>query len=95
MFKHNPVNEWLAPIYEKVLQPLIKRNFFHQAVGGIEEGSYLCSHPLVDNIHITGSDKTHDAILWGGLDKKAAPEPKLKKLITSELGCVTPVSTSK
>ena len=34
--------------------------------GGIEVGAQLCAHPEVDSIHVTGSDRTYDAIVWGG-----------------------------
>eukprot|EP01120_Amphizonella_sp_Union-15-10_P001396 TRINITY_DN1147_c0_g1_i1.p1 TRINITY_DN1147_c0_g1~~TRINITY_DN1147_c0_g1_i1.p1 ORF type:complete len:563 (-),score=114.95 TRINITY_DN1147_c0_g1_i1:125-1813(-) len=88
MLKHNPVNEYLYPIFDKVFAPFIQRNFFHQVTGGIEEGKYLTESKIIDNIHITGSDKTHDAIVWGNSEKSG--EPRLKKEITSELGCVTP-----
>jgi hypothetical protein len=47
-------------------------------------------------VHITGSDRTHDLIVWGppGAERERrmnADEPLLKKPMTSELGCVTPV----
>jgi hypothetical protein len=48
-------------------------------------------------VHITGSDRTHDRIVWGppGAEREsrrmAEDEPLLKKPISSELGCVTPV----
>jgi aldehyde dehydrogenase (NAD(P)+) len=50
----------------------------------------------VDEIHITGSDKTHDMMVWGppGPEREARKqrkEPLLKKDITSELGNVSPV----
>eukprot|EP01121_Diplochlamys_sp_Union-15-3_P019632 TRINITY_DN7452_c0_g2_i2.p1 TRINITY_DN7452_c0_g2~~TRINITY_DN7452_c0_g2_i2.p1 ORF type:complete len:564 (-),score=111.85 TRINITY_DN7452_c0_g2_i2:74-1765(-) len=88
ILKHNPVNEYLQSIFDIVFAPFIERNFFHHVVGGAEEGAYLVDR--VDNIHITGSDRTHDIIVWGGLNKKEAEKPKLTKEITSELGCVTP-----
>jgi acyl-CoA reductase-like NAD-dependent aldehyde dehydrogenase len=50
----------------------------------------------VDEIHITGSDRTHDAIVWG-TDKaerqrrRELNQPLLEKRITSELGNITPV----
>src|SRR5206468_447860 len=58
---------------------------------------YLCQHPGVEDIHITGSDKTHDLIVWGppGPDRdrrKRANDPLLKKPISSELGNVSPVA---
>jgi aldehyde dehydrogenase (NAD(P)+) len=64
--------------------------------GGSEEGSYLVNHPAVDEVHITGSDKTHDLLVWGapGAERDARKrrgEPLLQKEITSELGNISPV----
>jgi acyl-CoA reductase-like NAD-dependent aldehyde dehydrogenase len=88
MLKHNPVSEWLYPIVDKVMEPLIAMDVLHHTKGGVDVGQYLTQQ--CDNVHITGSDKTHDAIVWGpGGDKKAS-EPKYKKEVTAELGCVTP-----
>ena len=61
-----------------------------------EVGSYLCYHPSIGDVHITGSDKTHDLIVWGPPgaereDRKRRNDPLLKKPITSELGNVSPV----
>jgi len=85
------VNDYLYEIFDEVFQPLIQLNVFHQIKGGAKEGAHLCQHPLVDDIHITGSDKTHDMIVWGGTtEKEKSGSPKLQKEITSELGCVTP-----
>ena len=60
-------------------------------------GAYLCEHPGVEDLHITGSDKTHDRIIWGppGPEqerRKRAHDPLLKKPISSELGNVSPVA---
>jgi acyl-CoA reductase-like NAD-dependent aldehyde dehydrogenase len=58
-------------------------------------GQHLTDHALVTSIHITGSAAAHDAILYGageeGARRKAARTPRLQKLITSELGSVSPV----
>jgi len=94
--KLNPVNEYLGPFYEQAFQPLVERGYLRFVYGGAEVGSYLSYHPLVEDIHITGSDRTHDLIVWGppGADsdrRRAQNDPLLKKNITSELGCVTPV----
>ena len=52
-------------------------------------------HDLIDDIHVTGSDKTHDAIVFGvgpeGARRKAANEPLVTKPMTCELGNVSPV----
>jgi len=83
------VNEWLYPIVEKLLSPFIGKGVVVHAKGGAQEGQYLTT--LCDNIHITGSDRTHDLIVWGKNDKKDPEvEPLYTKEITSELGCVTP-----
>ena len=46
-------------------------------------------------MHITGSDKTYDAVVFGtgpeGARRKAADEPVLDKPVTAELGNVSPV----
>ena len=94
--KMNPVNEWVGPILERAFKPLIARGYLAIAYGGGDVGAYLSSHALIDDIHITGSDRTHDLIVWGppGPDRDrrlAANDPILKKPITSELGNVSPV----
>jgi len=96
LVKLNPVNEYLQPFFEDALEPLVSRGFLRFVKGSAEEGAYLVNHPLVDEVHITGSDRTHDRIVWGANDaeqtrRKAAGDPVLTKPITSELGCVTPV----
>jgi len=97
ILKMNPVNEWVGPHLERALAPLIDRGYLRIVYGGAEVGSYLCYHPLVDDVHITGSDRTHDAIVWGApgaeRDRRmAANEPVLTKPISSELGNVSPVA---
>ena len=95
ILKFNPVNEYLAPHYEKSLEPLIKAGFVRLIKGGAEEGRYLCEHKLVSEIHITGSNYTHDAIVYGvgeeGARRKEQDDPICHKRITSELGNVSPV----
>jgi acyl-CoA reductase-like NAD-dependent aldehyde dehydrogenase len=95
VFKTHPVNDYLGPLMEEAFQPLIDRGFFRMVYGGAEEGAYLCSHPDVDEIHITGSDRTYDAIVFGpgeeGRRRKQANEPLNSKRFTAELGNVSPV----
>lgn len=96
LLKINPVNEWVGPFLEQALSPLIDRGYLRIVYGGSEAGAYLIRHPDVDDVHITGSDKTHDLIVWGppGPERerrKTAGDPVLKKAITSELGNVSPV----
>jgi aldehyde dehydrogenase (NAD(P)+) len=96
ILKLNPVNEYLGPVFEDVLKPLIDQGYLAIVYGGAEVGSYLCNHPRVDEIHITGSDRTHDAIVWGQEKaerdhRRALGQPLLQKRISSELGNITPV----
>lgn len=96
LLKMNPVNEWVGPSLEHALKPLIARGFLRIVYGGGEVGRYLVEHKAIADVHITGSDKTHDLIVWG----PAGPErerrmrendPVLKVPIGSELGNVSPV----
>ncbi len=96
ILKINPVNEYVGEFITQVLQPLINDGFVAVVYGGAAVGSYLCQHPAIDTVHITGSHHTHDAIVWGATpaeqqDRRATNQPLLNKPITSELGCVTPV----
>ena len=96
ILKMNPVNAYAGPFIEEAFSDAIKRNFFAVVYGGVEESRYLVNHNRVDEIHITGSDKTHDAIVWGPpgperAERMARNQPVNTKPITSELGCVTPV----
>ncbi len=88
LLKMNPVNEYVGTFLEQAFEPLITDGFLQIVYGGSDLGRYLCQHPGIDSIHITGSDRTHDAIVWGS-DQRT--QPILQKPITSELGCVTPV----
>jgi hypothetical protein len=94
--KMNPVNEYLSPVFHRAFRALIDAGYVEIVEGGPDAGDYLCHHPRIDSIHLTGSDRTHDAIVWGTTPeeqarRKAAREPRTGKHVTSELGCVTPV----
>lgn len=96
LLKMNPVNEWVGPILERGLEPLIARGYLRIVYGGAAEGKYLVEHEAIDDVHITGSDLTHDVIVWGPpgpeRDRRMAEnDPRLHKPITSELGNVSPV----
>eukprot|EP01028_Stygiella_incarcerata_P012800 TRINITY_DN80472_c0_g1_i1.p1 TRINITY_DN80472_c0_g1~~TRINITY_DN80472_c0_g1_i1.p1 ORF type:complete len:647 (-),score=149.74 TRINITY_DN80472_c0_g1_i1:168-2108(-) len=89
MIKHNPVNSYIAPFLRIIFDELFENGFLDQCQGGAEIGSYLCQHHNVDTIHITGSQKTHDLIVWGSGEQRITPV--CTKSISSELGNVTPV----
>ena len=95
LLKMNPVNDYLGPLIEEAYRPLIERGVLRLVYGGAKEGAYLCKHKSVDVIHMTGSDKTYDAIMFGvgelGEKNKEAKKPLLKKPVTAELGGVNPL----
>ncbi|MGH8502834.1 MAG: aldehyde dehydrogenase family protein [Gammaproteobacteria bacterium] len=96
LLKMNPVNAYLGPFIEEAFAEAIGRNFLAVVYGGAEEGRYLTYHRDIDEVHITGSDKTHDQIVWGPPgpqqdERKRLNQPLLKKPITSELGNISPV----
>lgn len=95
VIKMNPVNEHLGPVIEQALRPFIREGYLRVVYGGAAAGQYLVDHPDVDTIHMTGSDKTYGAIVFGAADegerRRAAGERAVDKPFTAELGNVTPV----
>ncbi|MFC8952759.1 aldehyde dehydrogenase family protein [Streptomyces sp. NPDC057101] len=92
--KMNPVNAYLRPHFEYVFAEFVERGWLRFVDGGAAEGAYLCRHDGVDALHVTGSDRTHDAIVWG-TDEEAGRRrredlPLVAKPFSSELGGVTP-----
>lgn len=94
--KLSPVNDYLLDSFNRVFASLIADGYVFFTRGDGNLGAWLCHHPAVDEIHITGSHHTHDAIVWGDpklpqtVERKKNNAPLLNKPITSELGCVTP-----
>ena len=96
LLKMNPVNAYLGPYIEQAFKAAIDRHYLAVIYGGAEVGRHLVYHPNIDEVHLTGSDKTHDQIVWGPpgpehQERKQRGEPLLKKAITSELGNISPV----
>jgi acyl-CoA reductase-like NAD-dependent aldehyde dehydrogenase len=95
ILKMNPVNEYIGPFVEEAFREFIDAGFLEVVYGGADVGEYLVHHDLVHEIHMTGSDRTHDAIVYGtgeeGERRKAEDDPLIDKPITSELGNVSPV----
>lgn len=93
--KLNPVNAHMGPLMEEGFRALVERGFLGFAYGGADEGAYLCEHPAVDELHLTGSDKTYEAIVFGlgseAARRKAERDPRVRKRFTGELGNVSPV----
>ncbi|MBI3838233.1 MAG: aldehyde dehydrogenase family protein [Planctomycetia bacterium] len=95
LLKMNPVNEYLGPIFARLFTKLIDSGFARIIYGGADIGAAAIGHPQVDEVHITGSIHSHDAIVWGSPGpererRKREQAPILDKPITSELGSVSP-----
>lgn len=96
ILKINPVNAYLGPYIEEAFKAAIDQNFLAVVYGGAEVGRHLVYHPNIDEVHLTGSDKTYDQIVWGNGgqeadERRAQNQPLLRKPITSELGNVSPI----
>ena len=95
VLKANPVNDYLVPYWSRALAPLIDAGVLCIVDGGAAVGRYLTGHARIDEVHITGSDKTYDAVVFGsgadGVRHKEADDPVLDKPVTAELGSVSPV----
>lgn len=93
--KLNPVNDYIGPFLERVFADLIDAGCVGVAYGGAGVGEHLVHHPLVTDVHLTGSAATYDAIVYGtgpeGAARKERGERLLDKSITAELGNVSPV----
>ncbi|MFH1105480.1 MAG: aldehyde dehydrogenase family protein [Actinomycetota bacterium] len=95
ILKFNPVNEYVGPHVEHAFTRLVDAGFVRFAYGGPSVGDHLVHHPSVDEVHLTGSEHTYNAIVFGpgagGATRRARGEPLLRKRITAELGNVSPV----
>ncbi|MFK0025780.1 aldehyde dehydrogenase family protein [Streptomyces sp. NPDC090798] len=92
--KLNPVNAYLRPHFERVFADFVARGWVRFVDGGAAEGGYLARHEGIDAIHVTGSDRTHDAIVWGtekdAEQRRRDDRPLVTKPFSSELGGVSP-----
>jgi len=93
--KSHPVMAHLADVQEAALGPLVRAGVLRFVHGAADVGGYLCAHPGVDTLHITGADRTYDAIVFGtgpeGADRKRRDDPVLDKPFSAELGNLTPI----
>ncbi|MFK3728639.1 aldehyde dehydrogenase family protein [Streptomyces sp. NPDC088090] len=92
--KMNPVNDYLRPHFADVFAEFVDRGWVRFVAGGAAEGAYLAAHDGIDTLHVTGSERTHDALVWGTDDRaeerRRDDTPLLDKEFTSELGGVSP-----
>lgn len=94
-YKFSPHNAYLAPLIAEAYAPLISGGYLRLLAGGPAEGAYLANNPLVDAVHITGSEQTYNALVFGegpdGARRRDMGKPLLHRPVTAELGNVTPV----
>ena len=95
ILKLHPTQAMLGPILEAGMAALIRAGYLRIVQGGAAEGAYLASHPGVDELHVTGSYRTYEALVFGpgaeGEERRLRDEPILRKPFTAELGNLTPV----
>ncbi len=94
MVKMNPVNDYLGPVFEEIFGEFVDRGFVRFAYGGADVGAYLTTHPGIDEIHMTGSETTFNAIVFGtgpeGEENRKAGRKTNDRRMTAELGGVGP-----
>ena len=95
VLKHHPLRSFSHPFLCDLFKELIDDGFFFALQTDLQTSQWLCDHPLVDSVHMTGGKANHDAIVWGKTQEEQAENrqrqtPRLSKPMTSELGCVTP-----
>ncbi|MEX1248178.1 MAG: aldehyde dehydrogenase family protein [Anaerolineales bacterium] len=95
LFKTNPVNAYLGDMIAEGFRALVEPGYLQLVHGAAEVGTFLAQHPSVDEVHLTGSDRTYEALAFGpgaeGRGRKARKRPISAKRITAELGNVSPV----
>jgi len=68
--KMNPVNDYLGPFISSALEPLVTAGFVAFLYGGGNVGAAAAEDPRVSSVHLTGSGRTFDALVWKGQAKK-------------------------
>lgn len=95
LLKVNPTQDALVPVFERALAPLIGPGFLRIVRGGGDVGAYLTRHKSIDHVHITGSEATFQAIVWGtgaaATRRRRENRPQLTTPISAELGGVSPI----
>ncbi len=95
LLKMNPVNEVVGPFLEEAFAPLITEGYLEIVYGGADVGAAAAKSEHVGSLHVTGSDRTYDAIVWGAPEgreeRKQKNEKANDKPFSAELGCVTPI----
>ncbi len=95
IIKMHPVTEYAGKFFKKIFSEFINGGFLRLSYGGIETGQLIKTNELVDSVHITGSDKSFEAIVFGSGKElqmnKMKRNYKLNKIVSGELGNVGPI----
>ena len=100
LLKLNPTQDVLKSVFERALAPLAEPGLVRVVSGDGAVGAYLTAHKGFSHVHITGSEATFDAIVWGPAKgagsaatkkRRAEGKPRLATPITAELGGVSPI----
>ncbi|MEO8638829.1 MAG: aldehyde dehydrogenase family protein [Chloroflexota bacterium] len=95
ILKLHPTQAFIGPILQAGMKALIAEGYLRIVQGGATEGAYLAAHRDVDELHITGSYRTYETVVFGpgaeGEERRLRDEPILRKPFTAELGNLTPV----
>jgi aldehyde dehydrogenase (NAD(P)+) len=97
VYKPNPVNHLeTVPVVRKFLAELIEDGYLAVVEGDIPVASAIISLDCTEQVMITGSDKTYDAIVWGAPNVQAENKKNgnrvCKKQVDAELGNVNVLS---
>ena len=92
----HPANDFLVPQLREIFGQFIDEGFVDVAIGRADAGAYLVDHQDVEHIHLTGSDQTHDAIVYGLGDeadqRRRHDRPRRDDIqMTSALGNISPI----
>ena len=95
LLKTNPVNAYIGDVLAEAFRALIGRNYIRIVDGGGEIGAQLSQDSRVDELHLTGSERTFNAVTYGngpkGEERRRQKQPILHKRFTAELGNISPV----
>ncbi len=95
ILKLHPVMAHLFEVQAAALAPLVRAGVLRIIHGDHVQGAHLAAHRGVDSLHITGSDRTYDTIVFGvgpeGIERRHRDDPVLHKPFTAELGNLTPI----
>jgi len=94
LLKHHPIRPHLFNLYSILLEPLIQKGYIRQIQDkGIPETTAMLSDKRVARVHLTGSLKTEQAVfpIFSQKHDNNDDNSQIREMVTSELGCVTPV----